>query len=232
MDELVDIHAHLLVIDYSRTDIELAMFANLSGIVTLVDAGHGSLVDVEEDIYILLRVDCILLSVCLGKCIEVLLRDLIIGILLVDILVVVLPCEWHSLHAAADTLTTLLGFAELRIDIGLRIVQITMHGHHDRIDRSDTHVLVHEHRHGLRVGIHKNTAVLLRFLQCCDEYLTLSLSNSLLRKVFFFFCHIIKSFMVKNVIGIVGSAVFRVLSFLIQVLLGNESCQTHRSLSN
>ena len=133
LDELVDIHSKELFICRSVC----SKLLHLLGVFFLMNMGHGGLVDVEDRIHILTRINLVLRFFCICERIVFSTADFILRIVFVDVLVEVLPNERDSFLSFLNGLTAVMGFIEHRVAVGLELAIVTVHGHDKRIDWSN-----------------------------------------------------------------------------------------------
>ena len=133
LDELVDIHSKELVVFRSFCAIQLQLFC----ILFFVNMEHSGLVDVEDHIHILTRINLVLRFFCICERIVFSTADFILRIVFVDVLVKILPYERYSFLSFLHGLTAVMGFIEHRVAVGFELTAITMHCHNESIDGSN-----------------------------------------------------------------------------------------------
>ena len=102
-----------------------------------MNMGHGGLVDVEDRIHILTRINLVFCFFCICERIVFCTADFILRIVFVDVLVEVLPNERDSFLSFLHGLTAVMGFIEHSVAVGLELAIVTVHGHDKRIDWSN-----------------------------------------------------------------------------------------------
>ena len=133
LDELVDIHSKELFICRPVC----SKLLHLLGVFVLVNMGHGGLVDVEDRIHILTRINLVLRFLCICERIVFSTADFILRIVFVDVLVEILPYERYSFLSFLHGFVAVVGFIKHRVAVGLELTAITMHCHNESTDGSN-----------------------------------------------------------------------------------------------
>ena len=133
LDELVDIHSKKLFICRSVC----SKLLHLLGVFFLMNMGHGGLVDVEDRIHILTRINLVFCFFCICERIVFCTAYFILRIVFVDVLVEILPYERYSFLSFLHGFVAVVGFIKHRVAVGLELTAITMHCHNESIDGSN-----------------------------------------------------------------------------------------------